>query len=65
MESQSKRPRGRPPVDSTTIKITAPVDMIKALDAWRKEKCADQPCRAKAARVLLEIALKSDGYLRW
>lgn len=53
---------GRPIVDSEAINVRITRDVIKALDAFRKDE-PDLPTRPEGIRRLLMEALKAKSYL--
>lgn len=58
----SKKPRGRPPVDSEQINARLPRDILDALDAFISEQ-PDSPSRPGAVRRLLRDHLIGLGFL--
>ena len=50
-----KRPRGRPPVNSTSINLRLPPDLLEWLDTERA-KLTPEPSRPEFIRLLIERA---------
>lgn len=53
MPETEKRGRGRPPVNSTSINLRVPPDLLEWLDDQRK-KLEPQPTRPEMIRLYLE-----------
>lgn len=45
---------------SERLNVPAPLDLIRAIDDWRRRQ-SEIPPRAEAVRLLLEQALKAEG----
>lgn len=56
MPEKEKRPRGRPAVNSTSINLRLPPDMLARLDVERA-KHDPEPSRPEMIRLLLEERL--------